>query len=453
MTKRAVLYARVSSDDRGKHGRNLKSQIEMCREYALEQGYQVVAELAEDDRGASGADLDLEKLAQVREMARTGELDVLVVREIDRFARDLAKQLVTEQQLKRVGVTVDYVLGDYPDTPEGRLNKHIKAVIAEYERELIRARMLRGKYNKVKAGSVMVHGLNNAPYGYRVIELENKWRMFEVYEPEAKIIRMIFDWCINGDGKHGPMGLSAIAHKLTDLGIPTRRARLGWASTTVHDILGNTTYYGKWCYGKSSNYYEPVSVDVPPIVDYETWERAQKQRKKNRDSNSCRLKYDYLLRRFVTCGECQAAMTVHARKYKNKTTLYYKCAARAHPQDYVGRNCQSPYFRIDVVDESVWDQIADWMLDENQLNQEIENYQAEKNTESEPYQERLAIVEDLLQRNQEQLERLLDLFLSGDFPRDILTERKQRLEQITQALEQERTSLTATLEAHTLTEK
>jgi DNA invertase Pin-like site-specific DNA recombinase len=55
MSKRAVLYARVSSDDRGKDGRNLSGQLEMCRDYAERCSWLVVAELAEDDRGASGA--------------------------------------------------------------------------------------------------------------------------------------------------------------------------------------------------------------------------------------------------------------------------------------------------------------------------------------------------------------------------------------------------------------
>ena len=58
MIKRAILYARVSSDDTGKDGRNLAGQLDMCREYAERQGWQVVAELAEDERGVSGARMD-----------------------------------------------------------------------------------------------------------------------------------------------------------------------------------------------------------------------------------------------------------------------------------------------------------------------------------------------------------------------------------------------------------
>ena len=119
MTDRAVLYARVSGDDRKKDGRNLASQLDMCREYALSRGYSIAAELAEDDRGASGAAFDLPKLQEALEMAHEGAFDVLVTRELDRFARGLAKQLIVETEFKRAGVTVEYVLAEY-DEPNRR---------------------------------------------------------------------------------------------------------------------------------------------------------------------------------------------------------------------------------------------------------------------------------------------------------------------------------------------
>jgi site-specific DNA recombinase len=132
MTDRAILYARVSSDDRGKDGRNLASQLQMCQEYAEERRYTIVEKLSEDDRGASGADIDLPKLTCIRDMAQAGGFDVLVVREIDRLSRSLAKQLIVEEELERAGVRIEYVLGDYDNTPEGDLQKHVKAAIAEY---------------------------------------------------------------------------------------------------------------------------------------------------------------------------------------------------------------------------------------------------------------------------------------------------------------------------------
>jgi hypothetical protein len=105
-----------------------------------------------------------------------------------------------------------------------------------------------------------------------------------------------------------------------------------------------------------------------------------------------------------------------------------------------------------VTDVAVWGKIKEWTCDEKQLDQEIEDYQSEKDKETEPYRARLAIVDDLLRENQEQLERALDLYLSGDFPKEMLTERKRRLEETAQALEKERATLTAALEARTLTD-
>src|SRR5512139_1180011 len=116
MTRRAILYARVSGDDRRREDRNLIGQLDLCRAYAEQHGYEVVAELNEDDRGASGAAFELPRLNQVREMAQAGAFDVLITRELDRLSRNLAKQLFVEEELHRAGVSIEYVLGEYADT-------------------------------------------------------------------------------------------------------------------------------------------------------------------------------------------------------------------------------------------------------------------------------------------------------------------------------------------------
>jgi hypothetical protein len=68
-----------------------------------------------------------------------------------------------------------------------------------------------------------------------------------------------------------------------------------------------------------------------------------------------------------------------------------------------------------------------------------------------PIRQRLAVVDDLLAANKAQLERLLDLYLTGDFTKEMLTDRRVRQEKTIHALEQERASLTAHLDTHVLT--
>ncbi|MBW7959640.1 MAG: recombinase family protein, partial [Candidatus Promineofilum sp.] len=312
MTKRAVLYARVSGDDRNNATSSITGQLDLCRQYALDSGYQVIAELSEDDRRpTSGASWDLPQLNQALEMARAGSYDILITRELDRLARNLAKQLVIEEQLQASGVTVEYVYGDYTDTPEGQLNKQIRAVIAEYEREKIRQRMVGGRRRKVAGGEVLVHG--NPPYGYRLAEVDGRARL-EIVDDMAQVVRLIFGLYLDDC-----LGTSAIARRLNDLGIPAPsvakntaapQAAKGWSHSAVNRILHNETYAGIWRYGKrhtTAGKMHPeeqhITVSVPAIIGRDIFQQAQEQCRRNFNNSKRNTKGQYLLARRCYCGE------------------------------------------------------------------------------------------------------------------------------------------------------
>ncbi len=459
--KRAVLYARVSSDDRGNDGRNLDGQLDMCRMYAQENGWRVVAELAEDDKGASGAAFELPKLKQALEMAQARGFDVLVVRELDRLSRNLAKQLIVEEELGRAGVQIEYAMADYPDTPEGRLNKHIRATIAEFEREKIAERMSRGRRQKVKAGSVLVAG--RPPYGYDVAEVDGKTTLV-INQKEARIINLIFTWYVEGDEKGRVMTINDIVHRLGEMGIPTRgdqrpeqhwkkRGRGQWHRGTVHRMLTNETYCGVWHYGKRrrngggwvfNDSSDQLPVSVPPIVSADIWEAVQVRLAENTTRRPPR-RYQYLMSGRVTCGECGLKMAGKP----GGTQRYYRCPARSNPLKYA-RKCSSPGFRSDRVDAVMWEWMVSFLTDPIALETGLWAHHQELEAQNKPIRVRLAVIDDLLSNNREQLERLLDLYLAGDFNREVLTDRKARLEETITALEKERDELTAYLGARVL---
>lgn len=461
MSKRAVLYARVSSDDRGKDGRNLASQLEMCREHAQKHGWRVVAELAEDDRGAPGASFELPELSRVLELARAGDLDVLVVRELDRLSRRLAKQLIVEEELKRGGVQIEYVLGEYPDTPEGNLMKNVRAVVAEYERLKIAERADRGRRNVVKNGSIMLHG-DKPPFGYRLSE---DGKGLVIYEPEARVVRMIYTWYVEGDEDGDRLTSRPIAARLTEMGVLTwadvhggfkKRARGEWAWRNVINILKSETYVGSWHYGRrnaATGEIHPretwLTLEVPAIVNRELWKKAQEQRKANTTRARRNVKREYLVRRRIRCGACGSGVCGFSSTVRGKTYQYYRC--NAYMGNVANTACDLPSFRVDQVDAVVWKWVKSLLSDPEEMTQGLKAYQEQWERENAPMRERLAVIDDLLERNQTQLERLLDLYLSGDFPKEVLTDRKSHLEGVVQALEEERRGLTSYLEAQTLT--
>ncbi len=468
MKKRAVLYARVSGDDRGREGRNIASQLEMCRDFALQNGWAVVAELSEDDRGAPGASFELPELDRAREMARKKEFDVLVVRELDRLSRKLAKQLIIEEELNRAGVEVAYVLATYDDSPEGRLNKHIRATVAEYEREKIAERMVRGRRQVVKNGKIMLHG-NKPPYGYR---LSSDGTNLEIYEPEAAIVRMVFKLYVDGDENGNHVTTRAIARYLTDMQVPTwadqrpyfhkKRARCEWSHPLVLRLLQVETYIGKWRYGKRRLKNSktrppeyPLTLDVPAIISRETWERAQVQRRKNFDEAKRNLKREFLLRSRVRCGNCDSSIMpsshVNTSKSKeDKVYYYYRCNGMMG--NIANKKCQLPSFRANIVDALVWEWVKTLLTDSAVFETGLKLYQEQQEEMLIPIRRRMVVVDDLWKDTKSQYDRVVELYVGGDIPRDILVDKKQRLETTLSALDEEKQHLSSQLDGKTLTE-
>jgi DNA invertase Pin-like site-specific DNA recombinase len=136
----------------------------------------------------------------------------LVLRELDRLGRSLAKQLIVEQDFDKAGCEIEYVLGSYPDTPEGGLMKHVGASVAECERLKIAERTTRARRAIAQSGGVVSHG--KTPYGYQVVQGKHE---FAVNEAEAQVVRLIFEWFTQDR-----MTIAGVVRKLNEVGISTR---------------------------------------------------------------------------------------------------------------------------------------------------------------------------------------------------------------------------------------
>lgn len=462
--ERAVIYARVSGDDRGKEGRNLAGQLDMGQKHCQQKSYRIVAELAEDDRGVSGANIDLPQLNCVREMAHAGEFDVLVVRELDRLSRNLAKQLIIEEELARAGVRIEYVLSDYEDTPEGRLQKHIRATVAEYEREKIKERMTRGRRLSVKSGNIIVFG--RPPYGYRVVNDEHNKRTLEIVEDEARIIKLIFEWYLSG------WSMDKISRELSAQTIPThfdtgtrqncRKKKRGygqWSKATVGDILNNEVYTGIWRFGKRSragkkwidNPVETtIPVQIPPIIDVSTWQAVQEKRAKNKASMRRKSKYEYLLARKCRCGFC--AYKLHAvggsRPYR-----YYRCIGNSDPERH---KCDLPLFPVKAVDTVVWEWIKSIFRDPVALKLALDDYNNEQATGGENLKRQIESADLSIQKHTNELNGYLadlDELRDRNTPKakEAIYARIERVEKTLADLEVEKNKLVLALEAKLLT--
>src|SRR5215207_175544 len=86
--KRAILYARVSTDEQARSGYSLAQQLEALREYTAHEGYEVLEEV--QDPGQSGASLERPGMDRVRDLVASGGVYLVLAQDRDRFAREPA---------------------------------------------------------------------------------------------------------------------------------------------------------------------------------------------------------------------------------------------------------------------------------------------------------------------------------------------------------------------------
>ena len=237
-------------------------------------------------------------------------------------------------------------------------------MIAEYERAKIAERYRRGKLFRSRAGEVLAW---RTPYGYRrqPRDAHGPARLV-VFEPEAAIVRRIFD-----DAVLGGHSLREIIRRLAadQIPPPTGRGRL-WRPSTLSNLLRNEAYIGRIYANRTEAVPDPrpgkrsrqvprpredwIAIAVPAIVDDQTFEAAGRVSRDNSQWSPRRAEPgQWLLRGLVKCGICRVGVNCHKRRGRNGTwNRYYHC--RNHDPIKAGgddRRCPERNIRSDALDD------------------------------------------------------------------------------------------------------
>jgi site-specific DNA recombinase len=186
-TKRAVLYARVSTDEQAERGYSLPEQIRDLTRHAASKGWHVIGEPIVDD-GYTGRSMNRPGLHRVREMANEGEIDIILIRKWDRLFRKSSYQDIFILEMQGLGVDVVSLDGQDHKTPEGKLFNRIQADFAEYFRDQIIANMRQGEQGRARAGKVVPS--RSAPLGFKYDPQIGNYR---VVPEKMAIVRRIFE--------------------------------------------------------------------------------------------------------------------------------------------------------------------------------------------------------------------------------------------------------------------
>ena len=134
---RAAVYCRVSTT-----GQTPENHVDALRAFAAARGWTVTEFV---DHGVSGAKDRRPALDSLLAACRRRQVDVVAITKLDRLARSVHHLVALGRELETLGVDL-VVLDQTIDTttPSGRLLFHVLAAIAEFERDLIRDRVIAG---------------------------------------------------------------------------------------------------------------------------------------------------------------------------------------------------------------------------------------------------------------------------------------------------------------------
>ena len=383
---RVVYYARVSTDKYDQLN-SLTNQVQYYDSYIKNNpNWQFIEGYV--DEGISGT--TVKKRVNFNRMmkdAKNHKFDLIVTKEISRFARDTLASIKYTRELLVNDIGV-YFQNDSICTfdPDSELRLTMMASIAQEEVRKLSERVKFGFQQQIEKGSVLG---NDYIWGYikdKSLKQRGDVRKLIIVPEEAKIIRLIFDLYVNDN-----IGMRSIGNRLAELGYLSKTGK-PFSQSTIKSILSNPKYKGYYCGNKTRvvEYHSKKRVNInkddwklykdaniPAIVDEGIWDKAQQimsQRSSKLSTDKRVYQNRYAFSGKIICME-------HHRTYRRKkqissgiakkTVITWRCGDFLL---YNKKGCNSPILYEDELKEVVVSTILKYLADETMIDELIDEY-------------------------------------------------------------------------------
>jgi site-specific DNA recombinase len=401
--KRAILYARVSTEEQAKSGYSLAQQLEALRQYAHREGYEVLEEV--QDPGQSGASLERPGMDLVRDLVAAGGVSVVLAQDRDRFSREPAYHYLLKREFEEHGTKIRALNDRGDDSPEGELTDGILDQLAKYEKAKIAERTRRGKLRKAREGRVICGA--TPTYGFRFNETRDG---LLINEPEMRVVEKIFHLVADGvavraiqarlyaegiaapkggslwddrvlrrliaNDLYRPHGFEEIAALVTPEVAarldPTREYGIQWFNrrkASVHTVTeadGNGgRRYRKRHYVKLRPREEWIAVPVPARLPRDLVDRARSALENSEGSERKGLTRGWELRSVMRCP-CGSGMGTQTSRSKGGPSYHYYTCVRRRKLGKICTCTQKSLVAIDA-ESTVWGFISDLLQDPKKI--------------------------------------------------------------------------------------
>lgn len=330
--KRVAAYCRVSTDNEDQANsfesqqRYFKQYIEHHPDWEL---YEIFA-----DEGISGTNTKKRKeFNRMIACAQNGDFDLIITKEISRFARNTLDSIYYTRELKKYDVGVVF-MNDGINTLDGdaELRLAIMSSIAQEESRKTSERVKWGQKRQMEQGVV---------FGRSMLGYDVKDGQMSINEEGAKVVRLIFYKFVH-EGK----GTHVIARELREEGIPPMRVK-EWSNTVILRLIRNEKYCGDLVqkktytpdylshdkkYNRGQEEFVIIKNHHEPIVSRELFEEANRILDARSLSPEGKAKHSnrYPFSGKLKCGCCGSSYVARYKK-RNDGSVYkaWRCIEAA----------------------------------------------------------------------------------------------------------------------------
>jgi len=407
--KSYFAYTRVSTVKQGEHGVSLHEQRDAISQFARRNNLDIVEWFEERETAAKVGRHEFNRmLGAIKKKRASG----VIFHKIDRSARNL-KDWSVIQDLAEQGIDVRFSqeavnLG----SNEGKLTGDFLAVIASHYIRNLREEVKKGIVGRLKQGIYPLH----APIGY----LDQGGGKLKIPDPmRAPYIRGAFDLYAAGT-----CSLRGLSQELYDRGLRTGSGKKLDANRLAK-ILRNP-FYIAIIRMRSGDCYPGLHL---PLISKETF--ALVQERLDGKKNGQAIKHDFLFRRLIRCGGCGLRLIGERQK---KKYVYYRCHTKG---------CATRTIRQELAEAAFRSQLTSFSFEEDDLaylRTLIASYYGHS---AERRETNIRAVDLQMQRLDARLSRLTDVYLDGEFDKQLFADKKLSILMERRRLEEERASIEA----------
>lgn len=451
--KSLALYTRVSTIEQSEEGYSIDEQERLLRSWAEKNNYEVYK--CYSDRGISGKDIkNRPALKELLKDAEEKKFDMVISWKINRISRKLADVLKIVDILEKNDITFkSYSEPFETDTPAGKMQFQMMALIGEFERGTIAQNVKMGMCAKAKAGE----WCGGRVLGYDLVPVENqegtkrRKTKLTINEIEARSVRLIFNEYSNGKG------YKAITNQLNKLGYKTKKGN-DFSVGSIREILTNPVYIGKVRYNVRQNWSEkrrrninanPIITDGihEPIIDEGLWDKVQAIMESKKGKPSRIYDGEYPLTGILRCPKCGAGMVISRTTNKladgtKKRIAYYCCGAWKNKGTSV---CNSNTIRVDKANEYVFNRISELLSNEKMVKSIVNNINKERHKKISPAKKELERIDKELEKIDRKKTKLFEAYEEDLISKEEFKERKDELNKRAKSLQEEKEPLLVTL--------